>query len=320
MNPNPNPNPNPDLKIDLNNIDNIDIEKLKAQQGKTFVIKYGGNAMTDLGLQEIFAANIAYLASLGLKIIVVHGGGPQIDAALQKIGKTGEFVHGYRVTDLETLQAVEWALSGQVQPQILQLLSKYLAGYGNQHLCLGLSGRNHQLITAKKMYAQNPALAIDAENNPKLDIGWVGEVVAVNHEVLNRLLNSNMIPVVAPVAVDADVAANINVANNLQTYNVNADLVAAAIAKALNAEKLIMMSNIPAVLDADKQAIRQLTPKSVAAYVNAGVISGGMIPKIASSLEAIACGVKTVHIVDGREPHILLKQFEPNIGTLIVAD
>jgi acetylglutamate kinase len=313
-----------------------------AYKNQVLVIKYGGNAMTDASLQDAFAQDIALLSALGFKIVVVHGGGPQIDAALQKIGQKGEFIHGYRVTDENTLQAVEWALLGQVQPKIVQLISKHLKyltafkslqsresldseikhpnspqnpylnltqdiqkklqqSLQNTPKCIGLSGRNHDLICATKMYVHDPEQTATADN--QIDIGWVGRVIRINHSFLEELLQQDFIPVIAPIGLDESGDA----------YNINADLVAAFVARALNAKKLVMMSNIAGVLDADKQRIPYLNHQLVQKYIKQGVISGGMIPKIASSLEAIDHGVKNVHIMDGREPHLLLKQFASDI-------
>ena len=273
---------------------------LQALQGKVLVVKYGGNAMTEPALQKAFAHDIVLLQTLGMHPVVVHGGGPQIDAALKQVGKEGQFTQGMRVTDAQTMQVVQWVLLGQVQAELVGLIAQ--AG----GRAVGIAGRDGGLIRAQKM------LLPDANEPGKLhDIGQVGEVVSVQEDVIWDLIEAGYIPVVSPVAADA---------NNV-SYNINADVVAGKLAAALEAEKLLLLTNISGVLDQDKQLIRALTPEKIAALAADGTISGGMLPKLQGALDAAHCGVKAVHILDGRVPHALLQAVltdEP-CGTAITA-
>ena len=273
---------------------------LQALQGKVLVVKYGGNAMTEPALQQAFAHDVVLLQALGMHPVVVHGGGPQIDAALKLVGKEGQFVQGMRVTDAQTMQVVQWVLLGQVQAELVGLITQ--AG----GRAVGISGRDGGLIRAQKM------LLTDATDpSKKHDIGQVGEVVAVQEDVIWDLIEAGYIPVISPVGADAQNTS----------FNVNADVVAGKVAAALEAEKLLLLTNISGVLDQDKNLIRALTPEKIAALAADGTISGGMLPKLQGALDAAHCGVKAVHILDGRVPHAMLQAVltdEP-CGTAITA-
>ena len=273
---------------------------LQALQGKVLVVKYGGNAMTEPALQKAFAHDIVLLQALGMHPVVVHGGGPQIDAALKLVGKEGQFVQGMRVTDAQTMQVVQWVLLGQVQAELVGLITQ--AG----GRAVGISGRDGGLIRAQKM------LLTDATDpSKKHDIGQVGEVVAVQEDVIWDLIEAGYIPVISPVGADAQNTS----------FNVNADVVAGKVAAALEAEKLLLLTNISGVLDQDKNLIRALTPEKIAALAADGTISGGMLPKLQGALDAASCGVKVVHILDGREPHAMLQLLftQEDCGTAIRA-
>ena len=259
---------------------------LQALQGKVLVVKYGGNAMTEPALQQAFAHDIVLLQALGMHPVVVHGGGPQIDAALKLVGKEGQFVQGMRVTDAQTMQVVQWVLLGQVQAELVGLITQ--AG----GRAVGLSGRDGGLIRAQKMI-----LTDATDPSKKHDIGQVGEVVAVQEDVIWDLIEAGYIPVISPVGADAQNTS----------FNVNADVVAGKVAAALEAEKLLLLTNISGVLDQDKNLIRALTPEKIAALAADGTISGGMLPKLQGALDAAHCGVKAVHILDGRVPHAMLQ-------------
>ncbi len=259
---------------------------IQALRGKVLLIKYGGNAMTDPVLQQAFAQDIALLRELGLLPVVVHGGGPQIDAALKLVGKEGEFKQGMRVTDAATMQVVQWVLLGQVQPELVGLLQAAGAS------AVGIAGRDGGLITAKKLQ-----VADENQAGQMLDIGFVGEVDAIDTQVIWDLLDAGHVPVVSPVCPDAQG----------QAHNVNADMVAGKLAAALGAEKLLLLTNIAGVLDKEKKLIAELTPAKIDALAADGTISGGMLPKLQGALDAASCGVKVVHILDGREPHSMLQ-------------
>lgn len=269
--------------------------------GKTMVIKYGGNAMTDPVLQKHFAEDVVLLKLVGMKPVVVHGGGPQIESLLQKIGKKGEFIQGMRVTDKETMEVVEWVLGGEVQQDIVGFINS--AG----GKAVGLTGRDGGLIRAKKM-----RLADKEDASREHDIGQVGDIVAIDPAVVRALEDDQFIPVISPIGFGAD----------NESYNINADVVASHLAVALQAEKLIMLSNIPGVLDKQKQLLTELTPAEIDALVADGTISGGMLPKIAGALDAALAGVKSVHIIDGRVPHALLLEIltDMALGTMIYTD
>ncbi|HCX33962.1 MAG TPA: acetylglutamate kinase [Rhodocyclaceae bacterium] len=266
--------------------------------GKTLVIKYGGNAMTDEALQRDFARDIVLLKLVGMNPVVVHGGGPQIDSALKRLGKQGEFVQGMRVTDRETMDVVEMVLGGQVNKQIVNLIN--LQG----GRAVGLTGKDGGLIRARKLLVRGSG----GEDAP-IDIGMVGEVEAIDPEVVALLHTRNFIPVIAPIGVGKEG----------EPYNINADLVAAKLAQVLNAEKLILLTNTPGVLDRDGRVMTGLTPAKIDELFATGVLSGGMLPKISAALDAARSGVRSVHIIDGRVAHALLLEIltDQGVGTLI---
>jgi acetylglutamate kinase len=265
---------------------------------KNIVVKYGGNAMTDIALQEDFAEDITLLKLIGMNPVVVHGGGPQINSLLEKIGKQGEFVQGMRVTDDETLDVVEMVLGGLVNQEIVTLINK--AG----GKAVGLTGKDGNFIHARKL-----TLSSKEDKRKKIDIGLVGEVVKIDTAIIDLLDTQDFIPVVAPLGVD----------ENGTAYNINADVVAGKIAVALQAEKLVILTNTKGVLDKEGKLLTGLTPAKIQELVKDGTISGGMIPKIDFALDAVKNGVKTAHIIDGRVPHALLLEVltSEGVGTLI---
>jgi acetylglutamate kinase len=266
--------------------------------GKTIVIKYGGNAMTDENLKHSFARDVVLLKLVGMDPVVVHGGGPQIDEMLKRIGKKGEFIQGMRVTDSETMDVVEMVLGGLVNKEIVNLI--------NQHggRAIGLTGKDGSFIRARKMLVQH-----DDDAAKMLDIGQVGEIQSIDPEVISLLESREFIPVVAPIGVGEDG----------ESYNINADLVAGKLAEVLRAEKLILLTNTPGVLDRNGNLLTGLTPNQVDGLFADGTIHGGMLPKIASALDAAKSGVKSVHIIDGRVEHALLLEVltDQGVGTLI---
>ena len=264
--------------------------------GKTIVVKYGGNAMTDEALKAGFAHDVALLKVVGMNPVVVHGGGPQIEEMLARLGKKGEFIQGMRVTDRETMDVVEMVLGGQVNKEVVELINQ--AG----GKAVGLTGQDGALIRARKML-------LPSKENGKVDIGQVGEIESIDAAIIGTLEQGGFIPVVAPIATGADGT----------TYNINADLVAGKLAEVLRAEKLVVLTNTPGVLDKDGKLLTGLTPRRIDDLVAKGVISGGMLPKIGSALDAARNGVKSVHIIDGRVPHALLLEVltDEGVGTLI---
>jgi acetylglutamate kinase len=266
--------------------------------GKTIVIKYGGNAMTDEHLKHSFASDVVLLKLVGINIVIVHGGGPQIDDQLTKIGKKGELIQGMRVTDAETMDVVEMVLGGQVNTDIVNLI--------NQHggRAVGLSGTDGPLIRARKMM-------MHGKDDPKklIDIGRVGEVESIDPEIVQLLTAQNFVPVIAPVGVGKDG----------ESYNINADLVAGKLAEILKAEKLVVLTNTPGVLDKNGNLLTGLTAKKIDELFADGTISGGMLPKIGSALEAVKNGVNSCHIIDGRVEHAVLLEVltSDGVGTLI---
>jgi acetylglutamate kinase len=266
--------------------------------GRTIVIKFGGNAMTEEELKAGFARDVVLLKLVGMNPVVVHGGGPQIEQLLARLGKKGEFVQGMRVTDAETMDVVEMVLGGQVNKEVVELINQ--AG----GKAVGLTGQDGNFIRARKM------LLADKQNgNGRVDIGQVGEVDSIDPSVIGALEQGGFIPVVAPIGTGSDGT----------TYNINADLVAGKLAEILKAEKLVVMTNTPGVLDKEGKLLTGLTPKKIDDLVAKGVISGGMLPKIGSALDAARNGVKSVHIIDGRVPHALLLEVltDEGVGTLI---
>ena len=267
--------------------------------GKTIVIKYGGNAMTEEKLKHGFAKDVILLKLIGMKPVVVHGGGPQINKALGKVGKSGNFVQGMRVTDDETMGVVEWVLGGEVQQDIVMLINHY----GGQ--AVGLTGKDGGLIRAEKMQLPD-------QDRPGefIDIGHVGKIKSINPQVITALQQGgNFIPVISPIGFSDDGEA----------YNINADLVAGKIAEILGAEKLIMMTNTSGVLDKENHLLTDLTAQEIDSLFADGTISGGMLPKIGSALDAAKSGVNSVHIIDGRIEHSLLLEVltDQPFGTMI---
>ena len=268
--------------------------------GKTIVVKYGGNAMTEETLKNSFARDIVLLKQVGLQPIIVHGGGPQIGALLNKLGKESKFVDGIRVTDSETMDIVEMVLGGKVNKEIVHLI--------NQHggCAVGLSGKDGDLIYAKQLKVSQTDPEI--KTSEIIDLGHVGEVTGINPAVLNTFIASDIIPVIAPIGVG----------KNGETYNINADLVAASIATVVKSEKLILLTDTKGVMQ-DDNLLTGLSPANVLKLIEAGIIHGGMIPKVRCAIDALQSGVHTAHIIDGRVEHaVLLELFtDEGIGTLI---
>ena len=266
-------------------------------QDKTIVIKYGGNAMTEEHLKQGFAKDVVLLKLVGLNPVIVHGGGPQINDLLKRVGKEGIFVQGMRVTDAETMDIVEMVLGGLVNKEIVSLI--------NQHggKAVGLTGKDGEFIRARKLKLKSK------DSDEMIDIGQVGEVLGIDPELVSLLDTRDFIPVVAPIGVGDDGEA----------YNINADLVAGKLAETLKAEKLILLTNTAGVLDKDGKLLTGLKAAQVDALIENGTISGGMIPKISTALEAVKNGVKSSHIIDGRVEHALLLEIltDEGVGTLI---
>lgn len=285
------------------NIANVLTEALPYIQrfaGKTIVVKYGGNAMTDPELESSFARDIVLLKTVGLHPVVVHGGGPQVDHLLKQLGRESDRIDGMRVTDAATMEVVEMVLGGSVNKSIVNLINRH----GGR--AIGLTGKDGNLLRAKKLLLDKK----DANGNiQQIDLGLVGEVIGVKTDVLDLFMTGDFIPVIAPLGVD----------EQGNTYNINADLVAGKVAEALKAEKLVLLTNISGVLDANKNILTGLTTQDVDQLIEDGVIYGGMIPKVSCALDAVKGGVVSAHIVDGRVPHVtLLEVFtDQGIGTLI---
>ena len=268
--------------------------------GKTIVIKYGGNAMTEEHLKHSFAQDIVLLKQVGIQPIIVHGGGPQIGDLLKQLGKESIFIDGMRVTDQETMDVVEMVLGGKVNKQIVQLI--------NQHggKAVGLSGKDGDLIFAQqlKVKSNDPSVS----TSEIIDLGHVGEVTSINPAILDTFIDSDIIPVIAPIGVG----------EQGETFNINADWVAAKIANVVNSEKLILLTNTKGVMDGDN-LLTGLTPDDVTKLIASELIQGGMVPKVQCALDAIQSGVHTAHIIDGRVEHaVILELFtDEGIGTLI---
>jgi acetylglutamate kinase len=267
---------------------------------KTIVIKYGGNAMTDPQLQDCFARDVVLLKLVGMNPVVVHGGGPQINELLDRLGKKGEFIQGMRVTDAETMDVVEMVLGGAVNKDIVNLINRH----GGK--AVGLTGQDGAFIRASKLMME------DKEHPGEyLDIGMVGDITSIDPSIIQFLDTGDFIPVIAPIGVGPEG----------ETYNINADVVAGKLAEILGAEKLILLTNTPGVLDKAGNLLTGLTPKNIDEMVADGTLSGGMLPKISSALDAARSGVKSVHIIDGRVEHALLLEVltDQGVGTLIRA-
>ncbi|MGH1470404.1 MAG: acetylglutamate kinase [Cellvibrionaceae bacterium] len=268
---------------------------------RTVVVKFGGNAMIDEELQNSFARDVVLMKLVGMNPIVVHGGGPQIGQLLERLNIQSEFVDGMRVTDSETMDVVEMVLGATVNKQIVNLINR------NGGQALGVTGKDANLIRAKKMTVTRKTPEMRAPEI--IDIGHVGEVESINREVIDVLVNSNFIPVIAPIGVG----------ENGESYNINADLVAGKLAEVLQAEKLMLLTNVAGLQDKAGNVLTGLTPKQVDALIEDGTIHGGMLPKIHCALDAVKMGVNSAHIIDGRVTHaVLLEVFtDSGVGTLI---
>ena len=280
---------------------NTSLPYIQRFQGKTMVIKYGGNAMTDDALKQSFARDIVLMKLVGMNPVVVHGGGPQIGQLLEKIGKDSQFVHGMRVTDSETMDVVEMVLGGLVNKEIVSMINR-LGGKA-----VGLSGKDGDLIRARKIQFDKSNSEMTASEI--VDIGHVGVVESIDIEIVKMLDQAHFIPVIAPVGVGEDG----------QSYNINADLVAGKLAEALQAEKLILLTNTSGVLDTDGHLLTGLKAARVQELIDDGTIHGGMLPKINCALDAVKSGVKTAQIIDGRVEHAVLLELltDEGVGTLI---
>jgi acetylglutamate kinase len=273
-------------------------------QSKTLVIKYGGNAMVDETLKQSFARDVVLMKLVGMNPVVVHGGGPQIGQHLERIGKKSEFVQGMRVTDRETMDVVEMVLGGLVNKEIVNLINQQ----GGK--AVGLTGKDGGFIRAKKMLLQK--ISADEKLPPEIiDIGHVGDVESIDAGLVALLDTKDFIPVIAPIGVGADG----------QTYNINADVVAGKLAMTLKAEKLVLLTNTSGVLDKTGKLLTGLSAQNVNAFIADGTISGGMLPKVNYALNAVANGVNSCHIIDGRVAHALLLEIftDQGVGTLIHA-
>ncbi|WP_100266497.1 acetylglutamate kinase [Mariprofundus ferrinatatus] len=272
---------------------------------QTIVIKYGGHAMVDEQLKASFAADITLLKQVGINPVIVHGGGPQIGQLLKKIGKEAKFIEGMRVTDSETMDIVEMVLAGLVNKEIVANINK--AG----GKAVGLSGKDGGLICARKMQMERNAPELDVPEI--IDLGHVGKVHSINTAILELLDRDRFIPVIAPVGYHKSEG---------HSYNINADLVAGAIAEALGAAKLILLTDVPGVLNREKELISKLSASETNGLIEDGTIAGGMIPKVQCCLDAVASGVGQAHIIDGRVPHALLLEIftDEGVGSVFSQD
>lgn len=271
--------------------------------GKTFVIKYGGAAQVEEELKDSFAKDVVLLNFIGIRTVIVHGGGPRISATMKKMGKEPAFIQGQRVTDKETMDIVEMVLGGLINKEIVALINNH----GGK--AVGLSGKDGGLIKARKKLLKK-ASKEDPEDG--IDIGLVGEVDSVDPEILGTLERDGFIPVISPIGVG----------NNGEAYNINADYIASAVASSLKAEKLILLTDVQGIKDNAGNTLSTLNKKEVHALINNGTVSGGMLPKVQACMRAIDSGVNKTHIVDGRMPHCLLLEIftKEGIGTEIVAE
>ena len=289
------------MTINKSNVADILIEALpyiQALDQKTVVIKFGGNAMVDEALKSSFAQDIVLLKQVGVNPVIVHGGGPQIGKLLEQIGKESQFIEGMRVTDHETMDVVEMVLGGLVNKQIVSLINRH----GGR--AVGLTGKDGGLINARKM-------KLSRGDDKSQDLGQVGEVESIDPAVVQMLDDDDFIPVIAPIGVGSDGAS----------YNINADLVAGKLAAVLGAEKLLLLTNTPGVLDMDGQLLTGIDPEQTEQLIQQKIIHGGMLPKVDCALEAVKSGVKTSHIIDGRVKHSVLLELltDSGVGTLIKA-
>jgi len=287
------------MSVNKSSVAEILVEALpyiQALDRKTVVIKFGGNAMVDEALKSSFAQDIVLLKQVGVNPVIVHGGGPQIGKLLEQIGKKSRFIEGMRVTDNETMDVVEMVLGGQVNKQIVSLINRH----GGR--AVGLTGKDGGLITARKMKFSGADLEMH-------DLGQVGEVESIDPRVVTMLDNDDFIPVIAPIGVGADGTS----------YNINADLVAGELARVLRAEKLLLLTNTPGVLDPDGNLLTGLSAAETERLIETGVIHGGMLPKVRCALNAVKGGVATSQIIDGRIKHAVLLELltDSGVGTLI---
>ncbi|MCS5568299.1 MAG: acetylglutamate kinase [Pseudomonadales bacterium] len=269
--------------------------------GSTIVIKYGGNAMADESLKRAFARDVILMKVVGMNPIVVHGGGPQIEELLSRLNIDTRFVGGMRVTDEETMDVVQMVLGGLVNKEIVSLIND------SGGMAVGVTGKDGNLIRARRMELTETNASSDGPET--IDIGQVGEVESINQAVLESLIDGDFIPVIAPIGVGP----------NGESLNINADLVASGVAQHIDAEKLVLITNTPGILDENNDAIASLSRKKAASLISRGVIKGGMLPKARCALDAVEGGVQSAHIIDGRVPHALLLEVltDSGIGTLI---
>ena len=288
--------------IEKVNVLNEALPYIRKFYGKTFVIKYGGAAMVEDKLKDIFAQDIVLLNFIGIKPVIVHGGGPMINEIMKKMGKKPTFIHGQRVTDKETIDIVEMVLGGLINKEIVALINSH----GGR--AIGLSGKDGSLINAKKKIVKK--LSADTGASEIIDLGLVGEVEKINPSIILSIEKDGFIPVIAPIGAG----------RKNETLNINADYVAGAVAAALKAEKLILLTDTQGIMDKNKKLISTLDKTKIKALVSKNIISGGMLPKIQACQNAIAGGVKKTHIIDGRIPHALLLEIftQKGIGTEIV--
>ena len=271
--------------------------------GCTVVIKYGGNAMENESLQNSFARDVVLMKAVGIHPVIVHGGGPQIGNLLKRLGKESSFVQGMRVTDSETMDVVQMVLGGLVNKQIVNLIHR------NGGHAIGLTGKDGELIRARKMLLQQDSEDPALQAPEIIDIGHVGEVDSIDTRALDMLAASDFIPVIAPIGVDEDGVS----------YNINADLVAGKVAEVLRAEKLVLLTNVAGLQDSEGNVLTGLNAERVQALIEDGTIYGGMLPKIACALDAVQSGVNSAHIIDGRVAHAVLLEIltDTGVGTLI---
>ncbi len=288
--------------IEKANVLNEALPYIRKFYGKTFVIKYGGAAMVEEKLKDIFAQDVVLLNFIGIKPVIIHGGGPMINEIMKKMGKKPTFIHGQRVTDKETIDIVEMVLGGLINKEIVALINSH----GGR--AIGLSGKDGSLINAKKKVVRK--LSADTGASEIIDLGLVGEVEKINPGIILSIQKDGFIPVIAPIGAG----------HKNETLNINADYVAGAVAAALKAEKLILLTDTPGILDKNKKLISTLNKTKIKSLVSKNIISGGMLPKVQACQNAIAGGVKKTHIIDGRIPHALLLEIftEKGIGTEIV--
>jgi acetylglutamate kinase len=292
---------NRDAAINVANVLTEALPYIQRFTKRTIVVKFGGNAMIDEALQNSFARDIVLMKLVGMNPIVVHGGGPQIGDLLKKLSIHSEFIDGMRVTDSQTMDVVEMVLGGSVNKQIVSLIN------ANGGSAIGVTGKDGQLIRARKLHVTRNSPDLSAPEI--IDIGLVGEVEAINTDVIDMMTKSNFIPVIAPIGVDKEG----------RSYNINADLVAGKIAEVLKAEKLMLLTNVAGLMDKSGKVLTGLTTEQVDGLIEDGTIYGGMLPKIACALDAVKAGVTSAHIVDGRLDHaVLLEIFtDQGVGTLI---